>query len=288
MTLNSFIALALISISATAQAQTSVSPDALSIVCSAPGRNQAVCERMRLLRAELNLLDQQRDFAQLNFPLLQAITEDMALNIERLLMISGSSPHLEALGQVRDEARRISKMAQENRVDAYRDANSLKTQCLACHSSVAPRSGIPWEKIAAQSWDEITNRCNEAGRNPVLCKSMHGMRAMLLYMESASLVGSINYVLLERVGREFVRLIDQIVKNRGDHGRYDTLSDVRRQAQDLITLAKKRDAQAYRQGETITQSCQTCHGPDASNSPQTGALLTRPLSSLKDLWDTQP
>jgi hypothetical protein len=250
--------------------------------CEQPGRNTALCYRMKTLRTQVHLLDTQRELMQVRFDVLLSIGSDIDVLTQKILTSSRPDDHLEALSLVQQSAKDLTLFAQDRSIQTLNVANALKTQCLKCHGGDQPSSGIHWGEISRQSWEQITPRCNTAGRNPWTCRNMHALGGALAYFEAAQLAGHRRFEATESQLEEMLRVSELLSEHEAVHGGSVVLRDLSQNLTILLTQARERKTEVYAGISHLAETCQRCHTPDPlrfsalKNSPQT-TKNSRPL-----------
>jgi len=230
--------------------------------CEEANRNTVLCFKMKHLRSQVSVLDSQRDLLQTNFPLVDCIAKDMDSLVTSVLVSGYYDDHLRALSEVKSAAISIRKLAKSSSIEAFTLSNTLKSRCLACHASSSPSSGHTWESISHGSWDGVVSRCNEAGRNPYLCKQLAALMTTLNYFRSSEISGIRSFEGTEAIARESARLAAILKPFESTYPGEPSFSEIERKSIEIMTLAKERKTQAYEQGRELIQACTRCKDPE--------------------------
>jgi hypothetical protein len=230
--------------------------------CTEPGRNTALCFRMKTLRTQVNLLDAQRELMQIRFDLLGNIGSDIDALTQKILTSSRPDEHLEALSLVQQTAADLTLFAQDRSLHALTVANALKSQCLKCHGGQQPSSGIHWGDISRQNWEQISARCNTAGRNPWTCRNMHALSGGLAYFEAAQRAGHRRFEATEAQLDEMLRIARLLGEYQAVHGGSVPLEELSENLSILLMQARERKTEVYAGISRLAETCQRCHAPD--------------------------
>jgi hypothetical protein len=204
------------------------------------------------------LLGEQRDLMQVNYSLLSSIGQSMEDLVNQLMTSKEYESHLDGIEIVRDTASELVQLAQKEKSEAFETANTLRSHCTQCHSNPAPGRSVSWHALSRISWETITNRCNEVGRNPHLCKNMYGMVSAISYFRSASDLENIDFKLAYESAKELARVASYIQGFR-THADTQLLTRVEQEAKEIMILAESKDASYLEKGYHLTNSCFNCH-----------------------------
>lgn len=216
--------------------------------------------KMKVLKSQMDVLDSQRDLVVINFPLVEAVSEDM-LTIAK--QVSGNAtPHASIIEGLKTDLETLLQEARDRDSNAYVTANSLQNTCLVCHSNVMPASGVTWEALPGLNWSGLAEKCNSDsihGTNPYTCKNMYGMKTMINYFSSSHAADSKSYKATAEVANEIHRIASRLVKNNFIHGGKKMLKNLDHEAVTIEVLAKRLDPRAFEKSKSITNSCTQCH-----------------------------
>lgn len=241
-------------------------------LCSDPLHGE-LCYNMRYLRSQVQALGAQRELMQVNYSYLGVIGKEInyitnTLGDSQLI----TEAHRAGLIGVQEKANQLSKESSAQDPQALATANVIQKRCAACHSSAAPVSGIEWDQIFKNDWENIVKSCSREGRTPYLCKSMNGMLSAYSGILAASQLGRKNFDALRESASEIVRISSDLQAKKIYHST-EPLSNVQLKAEEVVRLAKEENSEAFDKGILITQSCMQCH---ASLNPMYKAA-THPL-----------
>lgn len=228
--------------------------------CTTLGQDQFVCNNMNLLYSGLQILGEQREMVQVNFPLLESVLNDMEKTATRVIIRMQNNPHMEGLNRVRDAVSESLEFARNQDIRVFQSAIALRNTCLSCHSGAQPISQIDWKNISSQSWDKIGELCTQNGRNPFLCRNMFAMTSMIDFFRSANTAGAPRFESTIQVANELNRVAQVIQKTGTGHGGENQLNDLVEKTTTLVSLAEKKDAAAFTMTPQVVQSCNKCHG----------------------------
>ena len=230
--------------------------------CTEPGRNSALCFRMKTLRTQVNLLDAQRELMQLRFDLFGTIGSDIDVLTQKILTSSRPDDHLEALSLVQQAAADLTAFAAERSIHTLTVANALKSQCLKCHGGDRPSSGIYWHDISRQNWEQIAARCNTVGRNPWTCRNMHALGGTLAYFEASQRAGHRRFEATESHLAEMLRIARLLNEHQAVHAGTVPLEELSQNLSILLMQARERKTEVYSGITRLAETCQRCHLPD--------------------------
>ncbi len=227
--------------------------------CLKPGRNTALCFKMKTLRSQVNLLDAQRELMQVNFPYLSSVGSDIDQLAQKILTTSNPNAHLEALALVQQAASDLTGFADDRSIHAVQVANALKSNCLQCHGGEQPTSGIKWGDLSKQNWEQISLRCNTFGRNPWTCRQMHALNSGLTYFEASNLAGLRSFEAASAQLLEMSRITRELSQFEAVHGGNIPMKELGEKLTALHTLAVERKSEVFSQVLQLAESCQRCH-----------------------------
>ncbi len=229
-------------------------------LCDDPLRNQDACYKMKSLRAQIDILDAQRDLLLVNYPLMVNVGDEIKVLVSEILKKSPNS-HLEALNGLVSESEMMIAQAKSKDAAALGTSNNLKSKCMGCHAEQSPFSGFKWSEISSNNWDKTLIHCNNSkeSSNPFLCKNMNGMRTMYSYYFNAKDSGVQTFGMTGVVASEIKRISADLASKNMVHGRADMLSEVSKNADEILALAKAGDSRAFEKSRSIVTSCMQCH-----------------------------
>lgn len=227
-------------------------------LCSDPLHGE-LCYNMRYLRSQVLAIGAQRELMQVNYNYLNIIGGEISSIIKTLQdsqMISES--HRAGLMGVQEKAQQLITEASAQDPQSLATANVIQKRCAACHSQTAPVSGIEWDQIFKNDWENIVKNCSREGRTPYLCKSMNGMLSSYAGILAASQLGRKNFEALRASASEIVRISTDLQVKKLYHST-EPLGNVQERAEEVARLAKEENPEAFEKGVLITQSCMQCH-----------------------------
>lgn len=228
-------------------------------LCNDPVRDQSLCLKMKVLRAEIDVLDSQRDLMQINYPLLQSTAIDSMEIVDKALA-SNPGTHVKALRELKLEFQNLLNDSNRSNADALKYSNNIKTQCLQCHSNTNPKSGVKWDEISDNTWDKIYPHCNTT-ENPYRCKSMHGMKTSLQYFIAAAFAQHESFNQTGLLAKEVGRIAADLQDKGMIKGRHDLVffKNVQKDGSEIQRLAANKDATTFARSQQLTQACMQCH-----------------------------
>lgn len=293
-----------------------LSVQAMSNLCNDPLRNQQICLKMRHLRSQVNLLEEQRDLLQVNYSFTEELTKDMESLTTDLFENHNSDGMLTLIDTVRTKVQKVRALAEKKDSGMLYAANQVHRQCTVCHSTRNPRSGYTWDQIAKLTWGDINLKCNEETigirsketsegtvwegvieakinedsrmkRNPYRCKNMHGMFNVLEYFITGNQAEKLNYDMTLEAANEVVRIAEDLKSKKIYHGGEVLFENVKRMATELKTLAKEKNPLVRYKRQELAVACLQCHkeGPfpgggwEPSGSPMATSLKTELMKS---------
>jgi hypothetical protein len=179
--------------------------------------------------------------------------------LTRILRAASSSSHVKPLEDIRSIVRLTRRRAEEQNLEVFRLLGHIQNHCQRCHTdSSAP--GRRWEDLSKASWMQIAVRCNQAERNPYLCRQMYGMLAQVQILESGVGLGTSRLETLAAAASELERIASELIRLGGVHGGVtEPLEQIRRESAELKALATARNPEAFPKAAQITSSCRQCH-----------------------------
>lgn len=236
--------------------------DATVNSCELPGRDVNLCYKMKNIKNMLNLLEGQTALMDLDYPYLESISNNMGQVVDRILVQMGESSHLASLVEVRKQVAQVSTFARQQDVQVFQSIQGIKTKCQSCHSDQTPTSGIGWEQMGAISWNTINQKCQAEGRNPFICKLMHGVSTQVAFIESIEASQVVNFGATEVAGLEALRLIDILsgLKSSStpsaDLNQFDSIQPLFKR---FVSEAQNKNPGVYDLVPSIVQSWAQCH-----------------------------
>lgn len=227
--------------------------------CSDPMRRGELCYNMRYLKSQVLALGAQRELMQVNYPYLQIIgleIDSIAQNLRDNKLINAE--HESGILAVQEKAKQLATEAQASDYLALATANVIQKRCVACHSATAPISGIEWDQIFKNDWENIVKNCSREGRTPYLCKSMNGMLSSYSGILASSQLGRKSFPALKQSALEIARIASDL-QNKKIYHQTEPLSGVQAKAEEVAKLAEQENPEAFEKGLMITQSCMQCH-----------------------------
>lgn len=226
--------------------------------CSDPTRGD-LCYNMRFLKSQVLALGAQRELMQVNYPYLMVIGQDIDSITQNLRDSKLINPeHVPGILAIQEKAKQLSNEAKDFDSQALATANVIQKRCVACHSPTAPLSGIGWDQVFKNDWENIVKNCSREGRTPYLCKSMNGMLSSYSGIMAAAQLGRKNFAALKQSALEIARIAKDLQAKKIYH-QTEPLSGVQANAEEVIRLADLEDPEAFNKGLMITQSCMQCH-----------------------------
>lgn len=250
---------------------TSLMTQAQTGMCNDPLNQSEVCYRMQHLRATVNALDAQRDLLQVNYPYIAALGASIKDNSSDIISrISIDPKHVEGLRNVNKAATAVENLAKSENANTFMVANSVRNNCMTCHSAQAPASGIKWDDIFNNDWDSIVKHCNSQGHNPYICKSMNGMLSAYAYMLTAFNADIKNYELTGFAANEILRILTDLKTKKLLHMNETIRAEAEAKTKEIIALADAKDPLVFEKAYALPQTCMSCH--DSQNVRLPGNL----------------
>jgi len=228
--------------------------------CLAPGRNTQTCFEMKQIRSALNLIDAQRDLMQLNYPYLEAVSQDLNFVLSSIIIRSESNPHMGPLSAVRNQVSLLGSQAAAQDIRAVQTGNEIRSKCLACHAAEVAPAGRSWDEISKGSWDTQSKICLEEGHNPYVCRSMLAMLAPLTYINAAERNNYQSYVMTEKVADEVGRIAKDMSQKKVLHSADLPFEQIALEAAVVATMAKNQNPAVFGYASNLRNSCMYCHG----------------------------
>lgn len=236
--------------------------------CTQFNRREPVCRAMKNIRSHVMIIDSQRELVQNNFEYMELTLAGLSQVVGKLMTDSSASVHMQDLQAVRTITEKALREARSKSADTYQTSNQIKVTCQKCHNADS-ESGLKYEDIFKVRWEKTSDRCNEPGRNPFVCKHMYGLFTIFESFEAASLQGNYNFKLAAANAQEVIRITDTLlafnnpIHPMGNQG----IQDLKNEAVALKDLAEKYSPEVYTRGVGLSQACIKCHTAQASRSP---------------------
>lgn len=229
-------------------------------MCDDPLKGE-LCYNMRYLRSQVMALGEQRELMQVNYPYLQTIAQELT-DVTQYLAQGNliGTDHQEGIMVIMNQSRTLSQLATSQDPMALATANTIQKKCATCHSQAAATSGIGWDQIFKNDWDNIAKNCSKEGRTPYLCRSMNGMMSAYAGIFAANQLGRQNFQALKQSSKEIARITSDLLDKKMIHGSEQMIGDVHLRAEEVAQLAVQEKPEAFEKGILITQSCMQCHG----------------------------
>jgi hypothetical protein len=230
-------------------------------LCTDPFHQAEVCERMRYLKASINVLDGQRELVQVNYPYLAAVGSTMKENIIGVMNVINldQEDHLIALKNIKNEVSELEVLANAQDIKAVLKANTIRKNCAACHSGNEPVSGVKWGDVFYYDWEKVTKDCNRNGGNPFVCRSMNGLLTAYSHILTQMTSGVQDFTSMKQDGIEILRIFGDMKKVNAFHMRPELVAKAETDAQELVQLADRRDPMVYEKAALMTNACSACH-----------------------------
>lgn len=255
--------------------------------CSDPLRNQDVCYKMQYLRAQVNALDAQRELMEVNYGYLATLGYGLKTSAESVMNKVDLPEHKIGLEKVAEMGDALLGYASDDDGHALVIANQVRNACVTCHAPAGnPASGIKWGDVFAVDWNQIAQRCNEAGRNPYLCKSMNAMLTTFGALQTSWAAGVRDFEMVKYSADEVARVLRELKRRKVLHLPERFRADAEATAQEIANLAAQRDPSVFERALMLPASCVRCHeqagsGPGSVEIAEPQRLLLRPASWLK-------
>lgn len=233
---------------------------AFGSVCSDPLKGE-LCFNMRYLKSQVMALGEQRELMQVNYPYLGAIAQE--INAITQVLQTGNlvgSDHAEGIQAIQAKAQALLNDATNEDPMALATANVIQKKCATCHNQTNASSGIGWDQIFKNDWEQISKNCSQEGRTPYLCRSMNGMITAYASIFSAGQLGRKSFASLKQSALELGRIAADLKEKKMFHGAEMMMDEVLARASEVIELASQEKPEAFEKGQLITQSCMQCHG----------------------------
>lgn len=224
--------------------------------------NAEFCSHMRHLRATINVFDQQREMALVNYNYLGLMGQSLRDNAGQVvhLVPTELSDHKFALESISKLGEEIIELSKTKNPDLFVTTNQVSSQCLSCHNSTNPRAGgLGWNEVFRIDWRYIPQECNQVGRNPFLCRSMNSMATSYNHLSTASAANIQNYEVTEGVATEVVRILGTLGENNFLHGVAGLRMAAEARAKEIVQLAKDKNPIVFSKSVALVDACNTCH-----------------------------
>jgi cytochrome c2 len=233
---------------------------AFGSVCSDPLKGE-LCYNMHYLKSQVMALGEQRELMQVNYPYLGTVGQEINA-ITQFLQHSNlvGSEHAEGIQVIQTKAQALLNDAADNDPMALATANVIQKKCATCHNQANASSGIGWDEIFKNDWEQISKNCSKEGRTPYLCRSMNGMLTAYAGIFSAAQLGRQNFASLKQSALELGRIATDLKEKKMFHGAESMMDEVQTRATEVVELANQEKVDAFEKGQLITQSCMQCHG----------------------------
>jgi hypothetical protein len=230
--------------------------------CEQPGRNPNLCYKMKSIKSLLNLLEGQDHLMQINYPYLDVVSENMGQVIDRVLVQMGSNTHMAPLGRVRTEVTRINDLAKKGDIGVFQAINQVRNKCQSCHAASNPTSGIEWGKMDMIAWEAIDQKCLKDGRNPMICKLMHGVASQVTFLDAVDMSQVRNFKTAEASAHEAIRIVDLLAGFKSDSSsglNWHDFDKIRTTFKQVADSSSREDGLAYEIVRDTKKSCTQCH-----------------------------
>lgn len=234
-------------------------------VCDDPLKAPSICFSMANIRSQILMLESQRDLMQINYDYMKVTASSLAdLSLKAQAQMGRDlQDHADSLKVVAAHASQIADEAAVRNPQVFATANSIRKTCLSCHSESKNPSGS-WGDIFRSDWNSILKKCNSPGKNPYLCKQMHGMVTTYDYIVSAEAGKIQNYEVTEQAANEVSRISADLIKNGFQHNRKANLGLVNQLATEIAAMAKAKNPGTFDKAYELTDGCVSCHKSDIS------------------------
>lgn len=256
---------------------TETSKENQNLICDSSNSENGnkVCAEMQHIRSQILILGAQRDLMQINFPYLRQVALEMNGSTSRLknLISTINDNHKLHLQEIDSSASELVKLTEMQSADSLRVSNNLVTNCTGCHNSINLKSEKKWSDVIKDDWSVFYLKCNEADRNPYICKNMHGMLSSVSSFITSLALKLENYEAIQFGAAEIYRIAKDLNDKNFLHGGRIALSMIEVKASELMGLAANKHPDTFKKAEEITQVCMQCHtnGP-GSKPPTTNGL----------------
>jgi cytochrome c553 len=250
-------------------------------LCSDPLKGE-LCYNMIYLRSQMLALGEQRELMQVNYPYLSSIGKEIHDVTGYLFQNSlVGTVHAEGIETIRTHSLSLVELANAEDPLALASANSIQKTCANCHSqNGTSSSGLGWNQIFKNDWDQIVKNCSREGRTPYLCRSMNGMMTAYAGIFAQSQLGRKNAEALRLSAKEIARISADLIEKKLLHGSEEILEDVRRKAAEVAQLSGENNDAAFAKGMLITQSCMGCHSQVVTDNSRSGPRRAGETSTL--------
>jgi hypothetical protein len=230
-------------------------------ICENPRTTAFICMSMHHLLSHALILETQKDLVQVNYPLLEAIGGSVERFSSSLLTQRLYSVHLENIEGLRTVAQDLSSKAARENPNSFKTANLMKQNCLSCHSpNTSPGAPDSYEGIS-RLWGDERLRCNELGKNPYVCKHMHGLSDLFQIFDTSLFLSDLDFRLVELVSEEIARISSNLMVFKEDihPGSKEIFKALHQESLELVELARKEDQMVILKSQDLRQRCQSCH-----------------------------
>lgn len=230
-------------------------------LCTDPFHQAEVCERMRYLKASINVLDGQREMVQVNYPYLSAVSSSMKDNVVGIMNVIAldQEDHLLALKSLKNDVSELEVLSNSSDIKAVLKANNIRQNCIACHTGEKPASGVKWGDVFYYDWENVTKDCNRNGGNPYICRNMNELLTTYSHILTQMTTGVQDFSLLKQNGLEIIRIFGEMKKAKAFHMKQELVDNAENEAKDLIALADNRDPAVYEKAVLMSNACASCH-----------------------------
>jgi hypothetical protein len=220
-----------------------------------------VCYNMRHLRASINALDAQRELMQVNPGYLAALglaLRDTAVYI-RSIIGPGIPEHHMGLSGVERLGGELATQAATMNTDMLKTANVIRNQCATCHGPANPNGGVDWDRVFNYDWQQITEHCNTAERNPYLCRSMNGMLSAYGYLLTGHDAKKRDFTMTRQAADEIARILVDLRTKGFNHMPEELRSQAEADARVIAQMAMEKNPEVFERATRMTNACQECH-----------------------------
>ncbi|MGZ5279911.1 MAG: hypothetical protein ACXWC9_08215 [Pseudobdellovibrionaceae bacterium] len=230
-------------------------------LCTGPFHQAEVCERMRYMKASINVLDGQREMVRINYPYLAAVGSTMKDNVISIMNIIDLSEedHLLSLKKIKEEVTELEVLAKNENIKASLIANNVRKNCVACHSGERPESGVSWGDVFYYDWEKVSSDCNSGGGNPYICRSMNGLLTAYSHILTEMKTGVTDFEVLRLDSLEIVRIFSELKKANALHMNPQLAAKAELEAREIADLADKKDPVVFEKAVNLSTACTTCH-----------------------------
>lgn len=230
-------------------------------LCSDPFHQTEVCERMRYLKASLNVLDGQRELNQVNYPYLAAIGATMKNDVVGIMNVIDmtEADHLKALKDLKNNVTELEALANASDIKAAGKSVGLKASCTTCHAGEKPPSGVKWGDVFYYNWTQVVQDCDNNGGNPYICRNMNGLLTTYSHILTQMTTQIEDFEVLKQNGLEILRIFGEMKNVRAFHMKPELVEDAVNSAQELVKLADAKDSEAYTKAVLMANACSSCH-----------------------------